>query len=914
MAKLRKCFILLALGLAAASSAAAVAIGGRSSPGVSVEPPNGDARPSVARRGLDVGSAREYDGPGGDSERYFDFDSDVQQSVRRRDHERGRNLTINKRSEENAMHRAGSGHNNSGNHCCGLHGDKDEMRSRDFVQEQKPDSHEPHDDPSESVEVDLPNYDPSLVRRSDPSSSYEYDGPGGDHERRGHFKFDEDGGDDGDDGDEWVHSVRRPHHRRDLTASEHAHTAEALTRTQLQSHVYASADRQMNDLFAKNGHCDGPQSSICQDHSCLLHNRGCIAYTPEEQRELRAQTRQIMLKVASTGKCEPSASNEHCTESGFCDIFDQPEDRNDCHELEEKDHERLLSLLKVQPDGSFDFVQRGASPYTTNMVDLEPEKFQRGRGSRSRAWPRIPCGAVIGGNAHCAPSALGAHELVKRFLPNHYCRGDPKTAKVYCGPDDRPPAHGVHLLKRSLPPSHHDPHHPSEADEEGNLVKRDPPPRGCWRGPGDDNHCNGKAASQRELTKHSDPHHPPEAEEAGKLIKRFDRKHGCREDENGVLHCDDDRQQIEDEQRQPSRQGQLPGCWQDPAGRVFCPNRIDASPRIVKRKKSGRGPSCLWDDNVGLACRAEGRVHDKRSAASGDHRFCFWDPTYGQVCTYDKPTHPPVVVKRDEGASPDPDCCHFVPGVGSDCAKGCFAGHGPADAAEHLEKRDVHHAKWCYTDPSGEKICAADAGTLKRSLTGPHPGHPGEHAHCHVDDDGYERSTLSVHPSHTSPVKRALADIVTEELQKRSEDDSDDGAGVPSDDSPSSPPPHAKRSAIESTTTYHPSIEYQPTRREVDDFMRLCRHLALDRSALREVAVSAGVHDEVQMNRLQRRFAMLARDRRMAREVLERAKVAQMLMESKREVMQEQMVGKAKKVVGDGEVRAVAKRGEGDKE
>uniref|UniRef100_V5ETL9 Uncharacterized protein n=1 Tax=Kalmanozyma brasiliensis (strain GHG001) TaxID=1365824 RepID=V5ETL9_KALBG len=619
MAKLRKCFILLALGLAAASSAAAVAIGGRSSPGVSVEPPNGDARPSVARRGLDVGSAREYDGPGGDSERYFDFDSDVQQSVRRRDHERGRNLTINKRSEENAMHRAGSGHNNSGNHCCGLHGDKDEMRSRDFVQEQKPDSHEPHDDPSESVEVDLPNYDPSLVRRSDPSSSYEYDGPGGDHERRGHFKFDEDGGDDGDDGDEWVHSVRRPHHRRDLTASEHAHTAEALTRTQLQSHVYASADRQMNDLFAKNGHCDGPQSSICQDHSCLLHNRGCIAYTPEEQRELRAQTRQIMLKVASTGKCEPSASNEHCTESGFCDIFDQPEDRNDCHELEEKDHERLLSLLKVQPDGSFDFVQRGASPYTTNMVDLEPEKFQRGRGSRSRAWPRIPCGAVIGGNAHCAPSALGAHELVKRFLPNHYCRG-------------------------------------------------------------------------------------------------------------------------------------------------------------------------------------------------------------------------------------------------------------------------------------------------------PHPGHPGEHAHCHVDDDGYERSTLSVHPSHTSPVKRALADIVTEELQKRSEDDSDDGAGVPSDDSPSSPPPHAKRSAIESTTTYHPSIEYQPTRREVDDFMRLCRHLALDRSALREVAVSAGVHDEVQMNRLQRRFAMLARDRRMAREVLERAKVAQMLMESKREVMQEQMVGKAKKVVGDGEVRAVAKRGEGDKE
>lgn len=91
----------------------------------------------------------------------------------------------------------------------------------------------------------------------------------------------------------------------------------------------------------------------------------------------------------------------------------------------------------------------------------------------------------------------------------------------------------------------------------------------------------------------------------------------------------------------------------------------------------------------------------------------------------------------------------------------------------------------------------------------------------------------------------------------------------------------------EKTTTFEPSQEeefekaLQPTKEELEEFMQLCKHLSEDPAALETIAEAAGMEDQEHIVELRERFSALADDEESATVVLEHAKEAQMLAESK---------------------------------
>ncbi|TKY88469.1 hypothetical protein EX895_002457 [Sporisorium graminicola] len=74
---------------------------------------------------------------------------------------------------------------------------------------------------------------------------------------------------------------------------------------------------------------------------------------------------------------------------------------------------------------------------------------------------------------------------------------------------------------------------------------------------------------------------------------------------------------------------------------------------------------------------------------------------------------------------------------------------------------------------------------------------------------------------------------------------------------------------------------YQPTPEEVSEFMSVCKHLSHDHKALQHVAEAAGVYDEEDIEQLREHFGELAHNREAATEVLQEAKMQQMVRESK---------------------------------
>lgn len=138
------------------------------------------------------------------------------------------------------------------------------------------------------------------------------------------------------------------------SASSDSDVDVAGTQEQLKQVLFADADRQTAEFFATHGHCTGPDTRTCKSQSCLLSDRGCIAYSADEQHEIDQQARGMLYKVAITGKCHPG-DGAFCNRLGYCDHFDvRAGDK--CGFLSENEYPKLISLLRPQPDGSFDFV------------------------------------------------------------------------------------------------------------------------------------------------------------------------------------------------------------------------------------------------------------------------------------------------------------------------------------------------------------------------------------------------------------------------------------------------------------------------------------------------------------------------------------------------------------------------------
>ena len=203
-------------------------------------------------------------------------------------------------------------------------------------------------------------------------------------------------------------SSPRPNHQSEPRASDNGSPAgrgagtddaqgldPAQAKQTVQAMVDAYVDQQMTDFFAQHGACRGAESSTCQDHSCLLTSSGCEPFTPKEQQEITAQSKQILFTIVSTGKCTPSRDTaQFCSKAGYCDFFDMLGVTDDagnpaCDKLNKEEYAHLISSVHIQPDGSLDVAddgadesdKRGASP--DEPYEREPKRVQRTFGKRS---------------------------------------------------------------------------------------------------------------------------------------------------------------------------------------------------------------------------------------------------------------------------------------------------------------------------------------------------------------------------------------------------------------------------------------------------------------------------------------------------------------------------------------------------
>ncbi|SPO24339.1 uncharacterized protein UTRI_03607 [Ustilago trichophora] len=112
------------------------------------------------------------------------------------------------------------------------------------------------------------------------------------------------------------------------------------------------------------------------------------------------------------------------------------------------------------------------------------------------------------------------------------------------------------------------------------------------------------------------------------------------------------------------------------------------------------------------------------------------------------------------------------------------------------------------------------------------------------------------------------------------------------------------------TVTFRPEdsqfVDYEPTKHEIRQFMRLCKQLSHDPAALKEIAHAAEIEDESMIEELREQFAYLAKHRGAAIETIKNAKEAQMIAESK---LQTQHFGQKEGSDGDED----GKRDAGDK-
>ncbi|KAJ1026980.1 hypothetical protein NDA16_002273 [Ustilago loliicola] len=127
---------------------------------------------------------------------------------------------------------------------------------------------------------------------------------------------------------------------------------------ELKPFAAAQAQSQMKSYFAQFGHC-AEESSTCHQHSCLLDSLDCTAYSPEEKKEIIELTQQLLMELISTVKCHPVPENASCcNKHGYCDLFavkHLPE--GSCRFLKTAEYVDVLSMMRPGPDGSFRFIK-----------------------------------------------------------------------------------------------------------------------------------------------------------------------------------------------------------------------------------------------------------------------------------------------------------------------------------------------------------------------------------------------------------------------------------------------------------------------------------------------------------------------------------------------------------------------------
>ncbi|CDW96753.1 hypothetical protein [Sporisorium scitamineum] len=173
----------------------------------------------------------------------------------------------------------------------------------------------------------------------------------------------------------------------------------------------------------------------------------------------------------------------------------------------------------------------------------------------------------------------------------------------------------------------------------------------------------------------------------------------------------------------------------------------------------------------------------------------------------------------------------------------------------------------------GDHAAAGDATSGKKKLEG------SDATNSDKKDAGADKVTLQKRNVDRSLIKRELIDgPVRQDLLKRivSMDEPDiHGADKPV---PGSDPAFV---TIDKSALLSPDKLYQPTDQEVYQFMSVCAELSQNHDALEQVANAAGVYNQDDVDRLGEHFAELSQDKEEAKKVMQQAKMAQMVRESK---------------------------------
>ncbi|SPO23862.1 uncharacterized protein UTRI_03607_B [Ustilago trichophora] len=158
------------------------------------------------------------------------------------------------------------------------------------------------------------------------------------------------------------HPGQTPEHS--LAKRFHVDTVE-----ELKKFIHDQNREEMIQYYNSHGHCGDPNSETCSNTVCELGTPDCHPFTKKEKVKFAHKSEELMVKIMSTGKCNPNieANKDFCNKFGFCDLFKlNGHPQSDCPSpATRKDYLELLCHLEWQESsGSFVFrkdVQHGSA-------------------------------------------------------------------------------------------------------------------------------------------------------------------------------------------------------------------------------------------------------------------------------------------------------------------------------------------------------------------------------------------------------------------------------------------------------------------------------------------------------------------------------------------------------------------------
>ncbi|SJX63348.1 uncharacterized protein SRS1_14168 [Sporisorium reilianum f. sp. reilianum] len=658
-------------------------------------------------------------------------------------------------------------------------------------------------------------------------------------------------------------------HRRSLYPDD---TLEpSASKQKFEAILFAELDKQLDEQFATVGHCSGPESPTCQHNSCMLGDAGCTAYSRDEQRELSARTKQLVLMALTLGKCTPSSANaEYCNELGYCDYWQwhrKVDQTVGCEPLDERDQQQLFAKLRPQPDGTYDFVD--------NVKAHDDEGSTRASSDEPRAKK--------------VPRTFG-----KRSLASNDERVSPQEAPETQAADDTVEYFGTKLNKNQL------------AQEVVNAAAQvtDITYKQYGRCAPDSDSC------QRPICKRRHSGCLPFSEEKkAEIEENFiaiyakvlfsgscdpatgSKNNNCDEEGRCELWTDDGKRnhdcksldQMEMIDRLHAELQQLDALGAQNEGHAGSDSHSD---KVKPHVSSDEGAQTATFHGVPMTKEqvdllAEQAAEQATTITFNGFGYCDEASTTCREETCHLNTegciaYPSEVIDEYEYKVAALYRRVFSSGF-------CDASAAAAAATVDSESSNCDENGQCKLwlkngsrDPRCKPLRKKQlVERLQQALnamyasgaadTGPSVG--ASDGTSHKEDTGADKAKLQ---------KRGV--VVGQHLLKRDysmaepEPHGDDAA-------PTTPP--AGFITVNKADLLSSAKLYQPTPEELDDFMAVCAQLASDPEALDQIAEDAGVDDDDAKQLLREHFAELAHDKDAATQVMQQAKMAQMVRESK---------------------------------